>query len=307
VKARAVQWIVASAALTLFGCGQSEPQPPVDEPPRGEVAMSDPSMPHSGLTQTQGTDGVTIHFDQRGEGNITVVLVHGWSCDSGYWQRQRNWLAQSYRVVSVDLGGHGKSGVNRDDWSIGSFGGDVAAVADALELDSIILVGHSLGGPVVLAAAQLLGKRVLGVVGVDSLRGVAEPADPEQRARLRKVMEENFTDTVTGFVANMFLEDADPTIRDFVIRDMASAPPAVAIAASRGLGQFDAAGALSALTVPLVLINSDYRPTDVAPFEARVEDFRLVEMTGVGHFVMMEDAPTFNAHLDAAIKRFTET
>jgi pimeloyl-ACP methyl ester carboxylesterase len=79
------------------------------------------------------------------------------------------------------------------------------------------------------------------------------------------------------------------------------------LATNRYEGQVDAAGALAALTSPLVLINSDYRPTDVAPFEARVEDFQLVEMTGVGHFVMMEDAPTFNAHLDAAIKRFTET
>ncbi len=302
----ATRWIALSALLGLFGCGQSEPPPQVEEMRHSEVAEPDPSMPHSGLTQTQGTDGVTIHFDQRGEGEIAVVLVHGWSCDSGYWQRQRDWLAQSYRVVSVDLGGHGKSGVNRDDWSIASFGGDVAAVADALALERIVLVGHSLGGPVVLSAANALGERVIGVVGVDSMRGVAEPADPEQRALLKKAMEENFTDTVTGFVAGMFLEDADPTIRDFVIRDMASAPPAVAIGASQGFGEFDAAGALSALTSPLVLINSDYRPTNVEPFETRVEDFQYVEMTGVGHFVMMEDPATFNAHLDTAIKRFAE-
>lgn len=306
MNGRSPKWIVAAAVVTLFACGQSELPTQVDEPPRSEVATADPSMPHSGVTQTQGTDGVTIHFDQRGESDITVVLVHGWSCDSGYWQRQRDWLAQAYRVVSVDLGGHGKSGINRDDWSIGSFGGDVAAVADALELDNIVLVGHSLGGPVVLAAAGVLGERVIGVVGVDTLRGVGQPTDPEQRARQSKVMEDNFTDTVTGFVANMFLEDADPTIRDFVIRDMASAPPAVAIPAAMGLGEFDAAGALTALTVPLVLINSDYRPTDVAPFNARVKDFQLVEMTGVGHFLMMEDPSTFNAHLDAAIKRFAE-
>ena len=296
--------LLALAIVGLIGCGQ-EPSPelPESRPPSVAVA-TEPSLPHSEITHAPGTDGVSIHFDQRGEGDVTVVLVHGWSCDSGYWQRQRDWLAESYRVISVDLGGHGKSGTNREDWGIRAFGGDVAAVADALELNRIVLVGHSLGGPVVLAAAELLGERVIGVVGVDTLRGVGQPVDPEQRARLRKAMEDNFTDTVTQFVTNMFVEGADPTIRDFVIRDMASAPPAVAIPASIGFGEFDTAASLAALKVPMVLINSDYRPTDIEPFEQRLEDFQLVEMSGVGHFVMMEDAPTFNAHLDAAIRKF---
>ena len=72
-------------------------------------------------------------------------------------------------MVALDLAGHGDSGVNREAWSMTNFGADVAAVADTLQLEDIILVGHSMGGQVALEAARLLKGRVKMIVGADTL------------------------------------------------------------------------------------------------------------------------------------------
>jgi len=274
--------------------------PPVEQLPAADLM----TMPHNELTEVQSADGVTIHFDQRGQGDISVVLVHGWGCDSGYWQRQRDWLAERYRVISVDLAGHGKSSSNRTNWSMTAFGEDVAAVAAALDLDNIVLVGHSMGGPAVLEAARLLNDRVIGVVGADTLWAVGEPVSAEQRQAYIKKMKENFTAEVIAIVEKMFLADANPAIRDFVIKDMASTPSEVGVPSLIALNDYDDEGGLERLPAPLVLINSDYRPNNLAPLEQRVSDFKFVEMTGVGHFVMLEDPSTFNGHLETAIQGF---
>lgn len=262
------------------------------------------ARPHNELSEVQTADGVTIHFDQRGQGDTTVVLVHGWGCDSSYWQRQRDWLAERYRVVTVDLAGHGKSTSNRSNWSMTAFGEDVAAVAALLDLDNMVLVGHSMGGPVVLEAARLLKDRVIGVVGADTLWNVGEEVSPERRQAYMQKMQEDFTTAVIGIVENMFLEDADPAIRGFVIRDMASTPPEVGIPSLMALNDYDDEGGLERLRVPMVLINSDYRPNHIVLIEQLVDDFQFVEMTGVGHFVMLEDPATFNEHLEGAIQNF---
>ncbi len=87
---------------------------------------------------TPSEDGVSIHFETAGEGQTSLVFVHGWSCDLRYWSKQRDYFAQRYRVVLLDLAGHGKSGSNRQTWTISAFGSDVAAVVRSLDLERVL-------------------------------------------------------------------------------------------------------------------------------------------------------------------------
>ena len=108
--------------------------------------------------------------------DTTVILIHGWSCDSTYWSEQLPALRQHFDVTTIDLAGHGKTAATRDDFSMASFGRDVAEVVARLPTDqSIILVGHSMGGPVAVEAALLLGERVRGVIGVDTFASIGLP------------------------------------------------------------------------------------------------------------------------------------
>ena len=76
------------------------------------------------LTQmTSSRDGVEIAYATYGAGEEpAVVLVHGWAGNRTYWDHQIDDLAERYQVIAVDLGGHGESGLGRDDWNLAAFG-----------------------------------------------------------------------------------------------------------------------------------------------------------------------------------------
>lgn len=114
-------------------------------------------------------DGVPIHYDVRGNGVPALIFIHGWCCDRSYWQKQMDYFAPLHTVVAIDLAGHGDSGLNRETWSMEAFGQDVAAVVEGLDLRQVILIGHSLGGTVMIAAALQLPGRVIALIGADTL------------------------------------------------------------------------------------------------------------------------------------------
>ncbi|MCW3117021.1 MAG: alpha/beta hydrolase fold protein, partial [Chitinophagaceae bacterium] len=96
---------------------------------------------------------VPIHYTMTGNGDKTLLFVHGSFIDQSWWSEQVNYFKEHYTVVTMDLGGHGQSGVNRNIWTVQKFGQDVRAVIKQLELKNVILVGHSLGADAVLEAA----------------------------------------------------------------------------------------------------------------------------------------------------------
>src|SRR5918994_764401 len=89
-----------------------------------------------------------------------LVFVHGWSCDRSYWSRQLPHFAGRHNVVAIDLAGHGESGVGRQAWTMPAFGDDVVAAVEQLGLESTVLIGHSMGGDVIVDAALKLPDRV---------------------------------------------------------------------------------------------------------------------------------------------------
>ena len=278
----------------LAGCA------PVETPPPAGGAPGDAST-HSALS----ADGVSIRYEDLGAGDPALVFVHGWSCDRSYWSGQLEYFAQSHRVVNIDLAGHGDSGLNRTVWTMQAFGEDVSAVVNALDLRNIVLIGHSMGGKVIVEAARQLDDRVVAVVGVDTFHSGGRETPPEQQEEVFEQLAEDQAGFIATFVERTFVEQSDPAIEEWVKADMAAAPYASAVGARQASGSYDATSAVAALDVPLVLINSDFLPTDVAHLEANAEQFLFLEMSGVGHFLMLEDPETFNALLSAVLADIT--
>jgi len=170
-------------------------------------------------------------------------------------------FARSHRVVAIDLAGHGTSGDSRERFTIAAFAADVAAVVAKEKLERIVLIGHSMGGPVVLAAAPPLAGKVALVVGVDNMQNVEQQWPEEQFRQMREAMARDFKATTDGFVRSMFPKDADQKLVASIAADMAAAPPRVAISAIEELRTFDEAQAIAAAGVPVVCINATMWPT----------------------------------------------
>lgn len=110
----------------------------------------------------QSKDGSQISYEIYGQGEPTLVFVHGWSCDTRYWRAQLPYFSKNHRVVVLDLAGHGHSASTRSKYTMLAFGEDVRAVAEATGSYKIILIGHSMGGSVIAEAARLMPKCVIG-------------------------------------------------------------------------------------------------------------------------------------------------
>lgn len=129
----------------------------------GLAADLRPQVWHSvGMSEATTADGTTIYWDEAGQSASSedgaVLLVHGITESSAFWEPIVERLSQSGRVVWLDLRGHGKSG-NAANYDLASMASDVAAVAAAAGLERPHLVGHSLGGIVVSAAGANMDVR----------------------------------------------------------------------------------------------------------------------------------------------------
>jgi pimeloyl-ACP methyl ester carboxylesterase len=249
-------------------------------------------------------DGITIRFDAGGAGAPAIVFVHGWSCDRSYWRGQVGPVGERHRVVAVDLAGHGDSGTGRAAWTMAAFGGDVAAVVDRLRLDDVVLVGHSMGGDVILETAIELEGRVRGLVWVDTYRSLGAPINPEEDEAFIAGFRRDFTGEVLQLVRGFFPPAADADLAEWVAADMAAAPPEIALEALRNAiaNEGPAIERLAQLGLPAVAINPDYRPTDADSL--RRHGVETVILRGVGHFSMLEDPLQFNAALEAVVASF---
>jgi pimeloyl-ACP methyl ester carboxylesterase len=247
-------------------------------------------------------DDEPIVYEKAGAGETALVFVHCWSCDKSYWANQLKYFGIRYKVIAIDLAGHGESGLGRVDWTIENYGKDVKAVIDKEKLDKVILIGHSLGGPVVLTAAQLLGDKVKALVTIDTFQDIEQKFTQEQLDGFYKSFEKDFVAATKEFVKGLFPENADSTLVIEIAEDMSSAPPNVALASFRSLFKFDEAANFDKLQIPVRFINSDKVQTNIEAAKRHIKDFDLKIIRGVGHFPMLEKPDEFNSVLNETIK-----
>ncbi|MCU1499787.1 MAG: putative hydrolase or acyltransferase of alpha/beta superfamily, partial [Acidimicrobiales bacterium] len=146
--------------------------PASPDPGRGRAPVADAlfDLPADVVDHQIATpDGGSVHVIEKGEGR-PLVLLHGITLRSDVWAPQFHQLADRYRVVAVDLRGHGGSRAGSDGFGLPRLAGDLAAVLEELDLRDAILVGHSMGGMTIMEFSGLypdvLAERVAGLVFV---------------------------------------------------------------------------------------------------------------------------------------------
>ncbi|UCH85576.1 MAG: alpha/beta hydrolase [Candidatus Latescibacterota bacterium] len=255
--------------------------------------------------EVSSSDGVPIRYLVQGGGDPALVFVHCWCCDRNYWKNQVPYFVERHKVVTIDLAGHGDSGLEREDWTLELFAADVSAVIDTLDLDRVILIGHSMGGPVIMEAARLMPGRVIGIIGVDTFQDFEREYSDAQKQQFIVGFTMDFATTTSGFVKMMFPADADTNLVNEIAEDMSSAPPRVGIGAMKNLLNYKPVETLKDIEVPIRCINSDMFPTNVESNAAHTESFDVKYMKRRGHFLMLEDPDTFNELLAETIAELT--
>ena len=251
-------------------------------------------------------DGELISYSVFGKGDVTLVFVHGWSCDSRYWRCQIPYFAKNYQVVTIDIAGHGHSSQGREIYSLEGFGQDVKAVVEKIDAKKVILIGHSMGDGVIGQAAILMPERVIGLIGVDTLQNVEDSMSKEEFTKFVDGFKRNFKGQVEAFVEPMLPEEVNPELKRWIIDDMSSAPPNVAISTfEQYVIKYDNKGMAklySQIKIPVRCVNADLWPTNPEANRKYIASYDVVFMKNAGHFIMLERPDEFNKLLNRSIK-----
>ncbi|MEJ2200332.1 MAG: alpha/beta hydrolase [Desulfuromonadaceae bacterium] len=250
-------------------------------------------------------DGTPISYEIYGAGEPTLVFVHGWSCDARYWRQQVPYFAKKHRVVVLDLAGHGHSGMTRSRYSMKAFGEDVRAVTTAVGSRSVILIGHSMGGSVIAEAARLMPERVIGLIGIDTLENVEYPLTREELAGMIAPLEQDFRSGCRPFVGEMISPATAASLREWILADMSSAPPTVALSALKEMmSQYitgEAAKIFDEIRIPVILVKGDLWPVNEEANRRHMFSFEAMVLKDADHFLMLDRAADFNRALEKAI------
>ena len=169
------------------------------------------------------------------------------------------------------------------------------------------MVGHSLGGPVVVEAAQQLRGQTVAVVGVDTFFDAwTTPPFINLLTRMRA----DYAAASTAFARTFFRSRGDPEIVARVMSAIAETPPEIGTPALASLVPWATARSVTAfasLGVPLGAIQAEESGhADLERARASLPRLDAIVMPGPGHFLMLEERDRFNATLDALIQRLTE-
>ncbi len=250
-------------------------------------------------------DGTPISYEVSGTGEPSLVFVHGWSCDARYWRAQVPVFSKKHRVIVLDLAGHGHSGTSRTRYTMKAFGEDVEAVTKSAGSSRVILIGHSMGGSVIAEAAALMPDRVIGLIGVDTLENVEYPLTREALESMTAPMEKDFQTGCRQFVNGMILPETDPDLREWILSDMAAAPPEIALSAmNEMMTQYitgKAAAIFENVRIPVVTVNGDLWPVNYEANRRHMLSFDAIVLRNADHFLMMARPDAFNKALEKAL------
>jgi pimeloyl-ACP methyl ester carboxylesterase len=253
------------------------------------------AIPISAPISAASVDGAKIHWTSHGAPNAeAVILVHGWTCDETSWDPQVPVLSQKYRVITLDLPGHGKSDPPKDGkFSMAVCANAVEAVRADAKIDKAVLVGHSMGTPVIREYVRLYPQHVAGLVPVDGLlivggagrRGAPDPAamTGPQGMKARETM-----------IRGMFTPATPAAIQQHVLKMMLAPPEATALGAMSAT--FDSANLNNSVsTIQVLGIYAGSSPmTNRENLKKIFPNSEYVQIAGTGHFVMMERPEEFN-------------
>lgn len=251
------------------------------------------------ISSVLSADDSPISFAVKGTGEPTIVFVHCWTCNHKLWQHQIEYFSDKYRVVWLDLAGHGQSGSTRSEYTMEAFGEDVAAVVNKVGAKRVVLVGHSMGGPVSIEAANLLGDKVVAVVGVDTFYTPFQfPKSEAEIDGFVKPFKKDFSGTSQQLFQSMFTPNVDPELKDSLAEHFADANPEMGISAMYEIFRWNVKNVPDSLE----RYSNKLKNINAAPNGNEKPLHRSVTLIpGVGHFVPQVKPEEFNAALSRII------
>jgi pimeloyl-ACP methyl ester carboxylesterase len=248
-------------------------------------------------------DNTKIHYVSEGKGKDALVLVHGWTCDLGHWRDQIPELSKRARVIALDLPGHGMSDKPDTRYSMDFFAAAIDAVMKDAKVERAVLVGHSMGTPVVRQFYRKYPQKTLALVIVDG--GLRPFGTKEQREQFMAPFRgPNYKEAMAQMFSALSatLSEAD---KERIRTSSRNTPQNVLVSAMESIWD-DSLYATDKINVPVlaILAKSPYWPADTEQFlRGLAPDLEYQMWEGVSHFPFMDKPKEFNAAVIAFLDK----
>lgn len=252
--------------------------------------------------------GVQLYYEERGTGPV-LLLIHGMWGSSRFFRKQIEGLSSKYRLIAVDLRGHGRSSMTLSDQTVPSYARDIHALIANLGLESFVAVGWSMGAFVCWDYVQQFGAGAMkGLVVVDQppsdwqsreLPGALISADTLRAWNYRLHTERNAL--MREVIPMMFARPPEGADLEWMFDEMTRAPEAVAAATLVDQSMREYQGSLWGFSVPMLVCGGGKSAQPRAGLEmivARASNATLSIFEECGHCLFLEDADRFNAEVD---------
>lgn len=265
-------------------------------------------------------DGGSIHYAEKGSGR-PLVLLHGVTLRHDVWAPQFQMLADQYRVIAVDLRGHGRSEVGSLGLGLPRLATDVATLLEALDLRDAILVGHSMGGMTLMRFCgdhpDVLDERVAGIALVATAAYGTVP--PLLSGTSRRLLDRGAQQVAGGrslpsqrlltrrAVRLVFGDSPSPRAIDIVTGMTGSISDANLIGSIQGIVEHDARDALRATKTPSLVVVGTRDTLTPVPMSRRMARLmpgcEFVVLPRAGHQLMQERPNELADLIDAMVAR----
>ena len=299
--------------------------------PRGEVDWAR----HVHTADVAGSSLHYLDYGDPGPNGLVFVLAHGLGGRWQHWTENIPELAEHGRVIALDLPGFGRSGPPPGGYSIEAFVDAIAELVRQLDLPRVVVVGHSLGGPLAVRLAQrhpdMVDAVVLAAGTVQAFAGVLgmQRAGSYLLRRPATVVATAFEVLTAGLPVPAFLGSQlikRPRLRRLFLWPYTHCPaalPATSVAllvdgagargvlpTARAAGRLRPEQWLTHASCPVLAIGADHDAiaplTELAEFAESVPGARTVVLEGTGHMVMLERASAFTAEVVSFAKQSTQ-
>jgi pimeloyl-ACP methyl ester carboxylesterase len=272
-------------------------------------------MPKATVTAGMGeTTQFELNYHLTGTGSKALCFVHGFACAWQDWREQIDALSSTFRILALDLPGHGASGWDPSNVGVGPAGASVAQLLEQLDLSDVTLIGHSMGCRVIMSALEHAPDRVGALAFIDgSWFGRGDP-DALYRSTRAKMMQPEYPAVVAGLFRHMFTVHSDAATRDDSIARAGALEQSVGASYFASMTAWDAGKTeqlIADATVPMLVVQSTYlneaaervllKAGESTPWMDLVRrsqpGAKLHVIADVGHFNMLEAAEETTALL----------
>jgi 3-oxoadipate enol-lactonase len=257
-------------------------------------------------------NGIHQGYEEWGSGS-PLVLLHAFPCNRSMWMPQISTLTQTrqLRVITPDFRGFGESDICEGPCLMETLADDIAALLDALQIDTCALGGLSMGGYVAFAFYRKYGARLNALILANTRPQADSDASRARREELAQLAEREGSRPIAEEQLSRLLKPAtlqDPTGITARLRAMMGAATSTGIAgALRGMAlRPDSTGLLPQITCPTLIIAGEEDaitpPTDAQLMAERIPNTQLFIIPRAAHLSNLEQPEAFNQRLVAFLE-----